>query len=295
MTGAVNEPTSAATTVPATTLPAVLSIAGSDSSGGAGIQADMKTMLMNGVFGMTAITSLTAQNTLGVQAVTSTEPTMLGQQIDSVFADIPPAAIKIGMIPSAELARVIAERLAVHHAERIVLDPVMVATSGARLSDGPTVSAMRELLFPIVEVITPNIPEAQIISGERVRGRGSMEAAARSIAGRYHCSVLVKGGHGVEDADDVLCTTTGRIIWFYGKRINNANTHGTGCTLSSAIASNLAKGQSLATAIGHAKDYLTGALHAMLNLGGGSGPMDHAWALRPCCFQPPEPVTTEAY
>ena len=278
-----------------TTLPAVLSIAGSDSSGGAGIQADLKTMLMNGVFGMTAITSLTAQNTRGVQAVTTTDPEMLGRQIDSVFADIPPAAVKIGMIPNAQLVAVIADRLLAHHAGHIVLDPVMVATSGARLSDEQTVSAMSRLLFPVAEVITPNIPETAVISGLQIADRHNMETAALTIARRHHCSVLVKGGHGVDDADDVLCATTGRIVWFHGERVNNPNTHGTGCTLSSAIASNLAKSESLASSIGHAKDYLTGALHAMLDLGGGSGPMDHAWALRQGSFQAPEPITTERY
>ena len=262
------------------TLPAVLSIAGSDSSGGAGIQADLKTMLMNGVFGMSAITALVAENTLGVQAVANTDPEMLAEQIDSVFADIPPAAVKIGMIPNVALVEVIAERLLAHHAKHIVLDPVMVAASGATLSDAPTVNSMRERLFPIAEVITPNIPEAAVISGLQISGRQDMEHAAVEIVQRHNCSVLVKGGHGVEDADDVLCTCDSGIVWFHGKRIDNPNTHGTGCTLSSAIASNLAKGESLPNSVEHAKDYLTGALHAMLDLGGGSGPMDHAWALR---------------
>ena len=262
------------------TLPAVLSIAGSDSSGGAGIQADLKTMLMNGVFGMSAITALVAENTLGVQAVANTDPEMLAEQIDSVFADIPPAAVKIGMIPNVALVEVIAERLLAHHAKHIVLDPVMVAASGAALSDAPTVNSMRERLFPIAEVITPNIPEAEVITGAPIRGKQGMESAARQIVQRYQCSALVKGGHGVEDADDVLCTPGGTITWFKAKRIDNPNTHGTGCTLSSAIASNLAKDESLPESIQHAKDYLTGALQAMLDLGSGCGPMDHAWALR---------------
>ena len=263
------------------TLPAVLSIAGSDSSGGAGIQADLKTMLASGVYGMSAITALTAQNTTGVAAVAVTSPDMLGRQIDCVFDDIPPAAVKIGMVPTPDLIEVIAGRLARHHAHHIVLDPVMVATSGARLSDTAAVRAMTRLLFPLAEVVTPNIPEAQVLASTHIGNSRDMADAARTIAGRYHCAALVKGGHAVDDADDVLCTADEHVTWFHGERVTNPNTHGTGCTLSSAIASRLASGSTLTEAIRLAKDYLSGALRAMLDLGRGSGPMDHAWALRP--------------
>ena len=273
-----------------TSLPAVLTIAGSDSSGGAGIQADIKTMLMNGVFAMSAITALTAQNTTGVRAVAATEPAMLAGQIDAVFDDIPPAAVKIGMIPSAALVGTIADRLTARHAVHIVLDPVMVATSGAQLSADDAVRAMEARLLPLAEVITPNIPEAQVLSGMDIKDADGMERAAQAIARRYGCATLVKGGHAVDDADDVLCETTCRTVWFHGERVDNPNTHGTGCTLSSAIAANLAKGSSLSESIHRAKGYLSGALRAMLDLGHGSGPMDHAWMLRPGPVQAPPQI-----
>ena len=245
------------------TLPPVLSIAGSDSSGGAGIQADLKTMLANGVFGMTAIAALTAQNTTGVTMVTNTPPEMLAAQIDAVFEDIPPVAVKIGMVSSAELITVIA--------------------------------ALTSKLFPLATVITPNMPETQVLcdlaveqgagaidyeNGESISTENDMVTAGHLLAGHFGCAVLVKGGHGTHDASDVLVEPDGKITWFRSRRIDNPNTHGTGCTLSSAIASHLALGEALPTAVDHAKLYLTGALEAQLDLGHGSGPMDHAWKWR---------------
>ena len=272
------------------TLPPVLSIAGSDSSGGAGIQADLKTMLANGVFGMTAIAALTAQNTTGVTMVTNTPPEMLAAQIDAVFEDIPPVAVKIGMVSSAELITVIADRLTAHNAKNVVLDPVMVATSGAKLIEDDAIAALTSKLFPLATVITPNMPETQVLCDLAVeQGAGAIDYEnGESIstendmvtAGHFGCAVLVKGGHGTHDASDVLVEPDGKITWFRSRRINNPNTHGTGCTLSSAIASHLALGEALPTAVDHAKLYLTGALEAQLDLGHGSGPMDHAWKWR---------------
>jgi len=251
-----------------------LSIAGSDSSGGAGIQADMKTMAANGVYAMTAITALTAQNTTGVAAIMEVTPEFLRQQIDAVFEDIRPDAVKIGMVSSPALVDVIAERLTYYRANNIVVDPVMVATSGSVLSKESAVGAMKEKLLPLAAVITPNIPEAEILSGRKITVKEDMERAAKEIAETFGCPTLCKGGHSVNDANDLLYAS-GRYIWFYGKRINNPNTHGTGCTLSSAIAANLAKGYSLEHAIERAKAYLSGALASMLDLGHGSGPLDH--------------------
>lgn len=251
-----------------------LSIAGSDSSGGAGIQADIKTMTENGVYAMTAITALTAQNTTGVRAISEVDPDFLAQQIDAVFEDIRPDAVKIGMVPSAALAEVISERLRAYRAPLIVLDPVMVATSGAVLSADSAVGVMREKLFPLATVITPNIPEAEILSGCTISGPADMERAAAIIGDACGCAVLCKGGHNVNDASDLLYTG-GDFMWFRGVRVNNPNTHGTGCTLSSAIAANLAKGYSLTASVERAKDYICGALSAMLDLGAGSGPMNH--------------------
>ena len=262
------------------TLPPVLAISGSDSSGGAGMQADLKTMLANGVFGMSAITALTAQNTTGVTMVENVSPAMLAAQINAVFDDIPPLAVKIGMVSSATLIATIADRLEAHHARNVVLDPVMVATSGARLIDGDAVDTLTGRLFPLATLVTPNIPEAAALTGMEVTDRAGMEAAGRRIMERYGCATLVKGGHGTHDASDLLIGTDANAVWFEGTRIDNPNTHGTGCTLSSAIAANLAKGEELEDAIRHAKAYLTGAIGALLDLGHGSGPMDHAWAWR---------------
>ncbi|HIQ60919.1 MAG TPA: bifunctional hydroxymethylpyrimidine kinase/phosphomethylpyrimidine kinase [Candidatus Enterenecus faecium] len=256
-----------------------LSIAGSDSSGGAGIQADIKTMMANGVYAMTAITALTAQNTTGVSAILEVSPEFLRQQIDSVFQDIPPDAVKIGMVPSPALVEVIAERLEHYHAQRVVVDPVMVATSGSTLSRDSAVGAMKELLFPLATVITPNIPESEALTGRTITTQADMEQAAREMADTFGCAVLCKGGHHVHDASDLLCVD-GACTWFHGSRIHNPNTHGTGCTLSSAIASNLAKGFSLEESIQRAKAYISGALSAMLDLGHGSGPLHHGYDLK---------------
>ena len=255
-----------------------LSIAGSDSSGGAGIQADIKAMTMNGVFAMTAITALTAQNTTGVSAIQEVTPLFLGQELDAVFQDIRPDAVKIGMVSSPDLIRVIVQKLKEYGAENIVTDPVMVATSGARLSTEEAVTVMKEELFPLARVITPNIPEAEILCGFPIKSPEDMEKAAKEIYTRYGCAVLCKGGHMINDANDLLCED-GKLTWFSAPRIDNPNTHGTGCTLSSAIAAYLAKDYPLEEAIKKAKEYLGGALAAMLDLGKGSGPMDHAFEL----------------
>ena len=256
-----------------------LTIAGSDSCGGAGIQADIKTMTMNGVFAMSAVTALTAQNTLGVTGIQESTPEFLALQLDAVFTDIFPDAVKIGMVSSTELIRVIAEKLRQYQARHVVVDPVMVATSGSSLLKSDAVRAMTEKLFPLAEIITPNIPEAEVLGGVRIQSEADMEKAAAAISKKYGCAVLLKGGHSINDANDVLYQN-GNIVWFRGKRIDNPNTHGTGCTLSSAIASNLAKGFNLTTSVERAKSYLSGALQAQLNLGAGSGPMKHNYLLR---------------
>ena len=255
-----------------------LSIAGSDSCGGAGIQADIKTMTMNGVYAMSVITALTAQNTTGVRSIMEATPEFLKDQIDAVFEDIRPDAVKIGMVSSAELIKVIAERLDYYKAENIVVDPVMVATSGSELMKTDAVSVLTRELLPLATLVTPNIPEAEVLSGQSVHTKEDMERVAKMIGDTYGCAVLLKGGHSINDANDLLYAN-GNYKWFSGKRINNSNTHGTGCTLSSAIASNLAKGYDLETSIRSAKDYISGALAAMLDLGQGSGPMNHAFDL----------------
>lgn len=256
----------------------VLSIAGSDSSGGAGIQADIKTITMNGAYGMTAVTALTAQNTTGVTDIMNVTPDFLAEELDAVFTDIRPDAVKIGMVSEAELIRVIARKLKEYRASHIVLDPVMVATSGAKLISDDAISSLTEYLLPLAELITPNIPEAEQLSGRAITSEEDMISAAREISSRYGCCTLLKGGHSLNDANDLLCRD-GEILWFRGKRIHNPNTHGTGCTLSSAIAANLAKGFPLDDSVGRAKEYISGALGAMLDLGKGSGPMNHAFSL----------------
>ena len=260
-------------------LKTALSIAGSDCSGGAGIQADIKTMTMNGVYAMSAITALTAQNTTGVIAIQESTPDFLKQQIDAVFEDIYPDAVKIGMVASSELICVIADRLRYHKANNIVIDPVMVASAGSSLMKQNAVQTLIQELLPISTLVTPNIPEAQVLSGLSIETKEDMVTAAKQIGDNYHCAVLLKGGHSINDANDLLYTN-GELQWFEGKRIDNPNTHGTGCTLSSAIASNLAKGYTLSESVQRAKDYISGALAAMLDLGEGSGPMNHAFDLQ---------------
>ncbi|MBQ8786924.1 MAG: bifunctional hydroxymethylpyrimidine kinase/phosphomethylpyrimidine kinase [Oscillospiraceae bacterium] len=256
-----------------------LTIAGSDSSGGAGIQADLKTMLANGVYGMSAITALTAQNTMGVAAISEVTPEFLGQQLDAVFTDIFPDAVKIGMTANGRLIEAIAEKLEFYSARNIVVDPVMIATSGARLISENAVETLMGKLLPLAMLVTPNIPEAEVLSGIKITDKSDMEKAAQYINGAYGCAVLLKGGHSINDANDLLYDN-GEMMWFESVRIDNPNTHGTGCTLSSAIASNLAKGYDLKQSVQLAKEYISGALSAMLDLGKGSGPMHHGYLLQ---------------
>ena len=252
----------------------VLTIAGSDCSGGAGIQADIKTMIMNGVYAMSAITALTAQNTTGVYGIQETSSEFLDNQLDCIFTDIFPDAVKIGMLSSAEIMYHVASKLRQYQARHIVLDPVMVSTSGHRLMNKDAEETLQKELFPLAEVITPNIPEAEALTGMQITDAASMEKAARALYGTFHVSVLLKGGHCINDANDLLYAD-GHSIWIHGERVDNPNTHGTGCTLSSAIASNLARGFSLEASVRRSKQYLTDALKAQMNLGHGSGPLDH--------------------
>lgn len=255
-----------------------LTIAGSDSGGGAGIQADIKTMTMNGVFATCAITALTAQNTLGVTGIMDVSAEFLAKELDAVFTDIPPDAVKIGMVSATSIIETIAEKLIEYKAKNIVLDPVMVATSGAKLISDDAIYALTEKLIPLATLITPNIPEAEVLADMKITSVEDMLSASKIISEKYSCAVLCKGGHSLNDSNDLLYSA-GNYKWFNGKRIDNPNTHGTGCTLSSAIASNLAKGYDLKTSIQRAKDYISGALNAMLDLGAGSGPMKHNFNL----------------
>ena len=255
-----------------------LTIAGSDSSGGAGIQADIKTMCANHVFATSAITALTAQNTLGVTGIMNVTPEFLVQELDAVFTDIYPNAVNIGMVSSSKLIEVIAQKLREYDAINIVVDPVMVATSGARLISEDAIETLKKELLPLATLITPNIPEAEVLSEMKITDEMTMVEAAKKISGTFGCATLVKGGHQINDANDLLYRNNS-YTWFKGKRINNPNTHGTGCTLSSAIASNLAKGFDSDASVEHAEDYISGALNAMLDLGKGSGPMDHSFAI----------------
>lgn len=253
-----------------------LTIAGSDSSGGAGIQADIKTMTAHGIYAMSAVTALTAQNTTGVFDIMEVTPLFLSKQLDCIFTDIFPNAVKIGMTAAPELIKIIAGKLKEHRAVHIVVDPVMVSTSGSRLISEEAVTTLTEKLLPLAELITPNIPEAEVLTGMRIVTADDMERAAKWMQEQFGCNVLVKGGHQTNTANDVLCEN-GRLSWFNGKHIDNPNTHGTGCTLSSAIASNLARGLSLTESVRNAKTYLSGALAAMLNLGAGAGPLNHMY------------------
>ena len=260
------------------TIAPVLTIAGSDSSGGAGVQADLKTMTMLGCFGMSAITALIAQNTLGVQGICPVPAEFLKQQIAAVCEDIPPAAVKVGMVYDTPQILAIAEAVAQYQLPHVVVDPVMVATSGSRLISDEAIETLKECLLPMASVLTPNIPEAEVLSGLAIETQEDMVAAAGAISRTYSCAVLLKGGHQINDANDLLYREDS-YKWFNGRRIDNPNTHGTGCTLSSAIASNLAKGFDLDASVERAKAYISGALSAMLDLGRGSGPMDHGFAL----------------
>ena len=261
-----------------------LTIAGSDCSGGAGIQADIKTMTMNGVYAMSAITALTAQNTTGVRKIQESTPEFLEQQIDAVFEDIFPDAVKIGMVSSSEIVCVIADRLKYHKAKNIVVDPVMVATSGSSLMKTDAVKTLIDVLLPIATLVTPNIPESEVLSGLSIENKEDMQTAAKTIGDKYSCAVLLKGGHSINDANDLLYAN-GEFKWFYGKRIDNPNTHGTGCTLSSAIAANLAKGFNVSDSVRKAKEYISDALAAGLDLGQGSGPLMHNFDLKEKYFE----------
>ena len=258
-----------------------LTIAGSDSSGGAGIQADIKAMTLNGVFAMSAITALTAQNTTGVTAIMDVSPEFLKEELDTIFTDIYPDAVKIGMVSDKALIEAIAEKLIEYKAKNIVLDPVMVATSGAKLLKDDAIDSLREKLIPLADLITPNIPEAEILSGLKIENAKDMEKACHKIADELKVNVLLKGGHAINDANDLLFEiSTNKATWIKGERIANENTHGTGCTLSSSIAAGLAKGKNLEDAVRTAKTYLEGALKDGLDLGRGRGPMNHAYDIK---------------
>jgi hydroxymethylpyrimidine/phosphomethylpyrimidine kinase len=257
----------------------VLTIAGSDCSGGAGIQADIKTITAHKLYAMSAITALTAQNTTGVYGIMEVTPDFLAIQLESIFSDIYPDAIKIGMVSSSSLIETIASKLIKEKAKNIVVDPVMVSTSGSKLLAEDAAITLIEKLIPIATIITPNIPEAEVLSGMKITKVEDMLTAAEKIARKYNGAILIKGGHSLNDANDLLYQD-GEVEWFYGERIDNPNTHGTGCTLSSAIASNLAMGYSLSESVSNAKKYISGALKSNLNLGKGSGPLDHTFAIR---------------
>lgn len=258
---------------------AVLTIAGSDCSGGAGIQADIKTITMHGAYAMSVITALTAQNTTGVSGIQKIEAEFIGAQLDAVFSDIPPQAVKVGMIFDQAAAEVVSERLQAYHAKHIVIDTVMASTSGTSLADQKALDTSAGKLYPLAELLTPNIPEAEALSGIEVLGRDTMQQAAQIISQKYGCAVLCKGGHLTGMADDLLYDR-GQFYWLKGRRIDNPNTHGTGCTLSSAIACRLAEGMELPDAVRGAKEYLTNAIADALDLGTGRGPLNHSYMLR---------------
>ena len=253
-----------------------LTIAGSDSSGGAGIQADLKTMIVNGVYGMSVITALTAQNTMGVKQILEVDKEFIGLQLDSIFEDIFPDAIKIGMVTSIETVDIISEKLRLYKAKNIVLDPVMISTSGSKLMQEEAIKTLKEKLFTIATLITPNIFEAEALTRIKINNKNDMLNAAEILHNSYLCAVLIKGGHMSESSDDLLLYDRG-IKWFESERINNPNTHGTGCTLSSAIASNLAKGLSLEESVERAKRYIVGAIKDGMNIGKGHGPLNHGY------------------
>lgn len=256
----------------------VLTIAGSDCSGGAGIQADIKTITAHKLYAMSAITALTAQNTTGVYGILEAGADFVGNQLDCIFTDIVPDAVKIGMVSSADIIRMIAQKLTEYHAQNIVLDPVMVSTSGSRLLSDNAMDALMTKLIPLADVITPNLPEAECLCGFGIHHKSDMELAAKKISSMFSGAVLIKGGHLSDSADDLLYAD-GESFWISGEKVHNPNTHGTGCTLSSAIACNLAEGYGMKESVCRAKAYITGALKAQLDLGKGSGPLNHCFAL----------------
>lgn len=254
----------------------VLTIAGSDCSGGAGIQADIKTITAHKMYAMSAVTALTAQNTLGVRGILEVPPDFLEKQLDCIFTDIVPDAVKIGMVSNSGLVEVIAQKLKQYHIKNIVVDPVMVSTSGSKLLTDHAKETLVSELFPLSALITPNIPEAEVLCGFAVKNQSDMEQAAHKLADSFGGAVLLKGGH-MQGACADLLYEHGKMRWFTSERVDNPNTHGTGCTLSSAIACHLAAGSSMEASVGRAKDYLTGAIRAMLDLGAGAGPLDHTY------------------
>ena len=267
----------------------VLSIAGSDSGGGAGIQADLKTFAALGCYGMTAITALTAQNTLGVRAIHGVPPQMLRDQIDAVLEDIGAHAVKIGMLHSPEIVQTVAEAIDRHALQKVVLDPVMVATSGAVLIDNPAIMLLVRELFPRALVVTPNLDEASLLVGRPLTSESDMEAAAQEMLTMGANAVLLKGGHLPGDlVCDLLLTKEDTHHWMRAPRIHTSNTHGTGCTLSSAIAAHLASGASLLDAVQAARDYVRAALEAgaEVRTGSGGGPLNHGHAPLPMRLKP---------
>lgn len=267
----------------------VLTIAGSDSGGGAGIQADLKTMSALGCFGMSAITALTAQNTTGVRAIHAVPPQMLTDQIDAVVEDIGVDAVKIGMLHAPDIVAAVASAIDKHQLRRVVLDPVMVATSGAVLIDNPAISALVEQLFPRVDIITPNLDEASLLVGRTLQSEQDMQQAAHQLQEMGAAAVLLKGGHLQGDTvSDLFLSREGQPQWLRAPRIHSHNTHGTGCTLSSAIASHLALGHSLTEAIAQAHRYIRQALQsgAAVRTGHGSGPLNHLSTPLPMHLRP---------
>ena len=261
--------------------PRVLSIAGSDSGGGAGIQADLKTFSALGCYGMTAITALTAQNTCGVRAIHGVPPTMLRDQIDAVMEDIGADAVKIGMLHSPEIVRTVAKAIDRHALKNVVFDPVMVATSGAVLIDDSAKDVLVRELFPRALLITPNLDEAGLLVGRTLNCADDMEQAARTLLAQGARAVLLKGGHLPGDTViDLLLTDAGEKEWMEAPRIHSPNTHGTGCTLSSAIAAHLALGAALIEAVQLARVYVREALQAgaLVRTGHGGGPLNHGHA-----------------
>jgi hydroxymethylpyrimidine/phosphomethylpyrimidine kinase len=268
---------------PALTLeyPRVLSIAGSDSGGGAGIQADLKTIAALGCFGMTAITALTAQNTQGVRAIHGVPPEMLRDQIDAVVEDIGVHAVKIGMLHAPDIVMTVAQAIDRHALPHVVLDPVMVATSGAVLIDSPAIAVLVRELFGRAVVVTPNLDEASLLVGRTLSTEADMEIAGRELLAKGARAVLVKGGHlQGQTVSDLLLTHDGEVHWMRAPRIATANTHGTGCTLSSAIAAHLALGATLLDAVLGARAFVRGALEAgaPVRTGRGGGPLNHGYA-----------------
>lgn len=256
----------------------VLTIAGSDSCAGAGIQADLKTFAAHGVYGLSVITAVTAQNTLGVTAVEELSPAVVAAQLDAVFQDVPIHAVKVGMLCSSEIIHVVSERLRSYSPPHIVVDPVMVSTSGRRLLEEAAVRTLELELFPLTEILTPNLPEAQALTGIRVEDTAAAGLACRALSKYGIQAILLKGGHLQGEPTDWLYES-GSLIPFHEKRIASKNTHGTGCTLSAALASNLALGQPAAQAVDHAKAYITQAIRWGMDLGHGAGPVNHFWEL----------------